>query len=258
VIPAGDLDRVLDRAWPSLEYVQVDGWQVRFAAGVTRRANSVLPIALPDDVEAAIAEVERIYGEHGQPAVFQLSPRSHPADLDEILARRGYLLDAATLVCVADAGAVADVLGQRASEVLRTCVAEIADEPDRAWLDFWRAVDGRGDDRILRRILTGVASRYVTLRTGDGIAAVGRLALVDGYGGIYAVAVRTDLRGLGLGGALLYSLARAAPDRQLFLQVMTDNQVARRLYRTAGFHQISEYHYRVQRFSPGDVEAVAV
>jgi N-acetylglutamate synthase len=244
-----DLDQVTDRAWPGLEYVDVDGWQVRLADGVTRRANSVLPIGQPTDTRAAIGAVERVYAERGLRATFQISPDSRPGNLDQILARRGYAADSPTVVYTADAHTVIEALGERAAAALRGCHIDIAAEPDPDWIDLWWSVDGRGDGRaraIAHRILTAATARYVTLRTADGVAAIGRLAIVDPYGGLYALAVRPDLRGTGLGGALVYALAREAGPRPLFLQVLVDNDRARRLYERAGFSVASTYHYRVR------------
>jgi len=57
------LERLMDQAWPAPETVAIDGWRARFADGVTRRANSVLPGAQPPDVDATITAVERAYAD---------------------------------------------------------------------------------------------------------------------------------------------------------------------------------------------------
>ena len=63
------LERVAADAWPALEEVEVDGWRLRASAGVTRRANSALPLsdALPVD------EVVAFYRSRAMAPVVQVS-----------------------------------------------------------------------------------------------------------------------------------------------------------------------------------------
>ena len=41
--PIIKLERLAMHAWPAVEVVELDGWLLRYAAGITRRANSVWP-----------------------------------------------------------------------------------------------------------------------------------------------------------------------------------------------------------------------
>ena len=240
VTTADRLQRLMDLAWPAPETVAIGGWRARFADGVTRRANSVLPNADPVDVDAAITAVERAYAERGLPPTFQVTPGARPSDLDSRLADRGYRVDAPTQVLVADAATNSASL---------TTDASVTDEPDEAWMDLWWLVDGRGDGAaraVARTILTGVPGRYASIADEQGLAAVGRLALVDDWAGIYCMAVRPDARRRGLGAAMLRVLANAASGRRLWLQVLADNPAARALYASAGFTPAFTHHYRVR------------
>src|SRR5512139_756147 len=95
-------DRLVDEAWPATHREAFDGWWLRHAGGVTKRANSVLAAAEPVDPAGAIEAAERFYAERGLPAVFSLSPRSPPDRLDDLLAARGYALVDPTLIMTAD------------------------------------------------------------------------------------------------------------------------------------------------------------
>lgn len=232
-------DQLTHAAWPALEEVHVDGWVARFADGVTQRANSVLPVAAPADLDAALARVERLYAERGLPVVFQIGPDTRPVGLDRVLADRGYESGSLTSVQVTDIG-----------DRTRPDGVTIAEAPDQDWLDLWWAVDGRGDDEALAvavKILTGGPALYATVRDQFGAAAVGRLALVGEWGGVYCLAVRADARRRGLGGAVLTGLLAAGRERGVtrsWLQVLAKNTGARRLYEHAGYTEVSQYHYR--------------
>jgi N-acetylglutamate synthase len=240
--PENVFDQLTRAGWPALEEVHVDGWVARFSAGVTNRANSVVPLAAPADLDATLARIERLYAERGLPAVFQIGPDSQPAELDRVLAGRGYELDSPTSVQTT-------VLG----DVTRPDMVAIAEAPDQDWLDLWWAVDGRGDTDALavaEKILAGGPALYATVRDPLGAAAVGRLALVGEWGGVYCLAVRPDARRRGLGGAVLAGLLAAGRERGItrsWLQVRAENTGARRLYEHAGYTEVSKYHYRSYR-----------
>lgn len=233
-----ELEPLLRRGWPALEEVDVDGWVARFAGGVTQRANSVAAVGEPGDPVAALGRVERLYRDRGLPVVFQVGPAVRTGGLDDLLASRGYRFGSATEVWTADARTV------RASAVADVVVR---DEPDQGWLDLWWAVDGRGGDRareVAARILAGGPARYATVRDSGGVAAVGRLAVVGDWGGLYCVAVRPDARRRGLGTAVLRGLLDQSDVDHCWLQVRVDNDAAQAMYDRAGFTAAARYHYR--------------
>lgn len=240
--PRTVLDELMRAGWPAIEETEVDGWVARFSHGVTNRANSVLPIGVPRDLASAIERVEGLYAERGLPTVFQLGPGARPAGLDDVLAARGYRLDSPTSIYTT-------VLGQ----VREQDDVDIADTPSSEWLDLWWAVDGRGDADALavaEKILTGGPALYATVRDDAGPAAVGRLALVGEWGGVYCLAVRDDARRRGLGARVLDGLLAAGRSHGVtrsWLQVRAENSAARRLYERAGYTEVARYHYRSHR-----------
>jgi N-acetylglutamate synthase len=233
------LDDLMRAGWPALEEVGVDGWIARFSGGVTQRANSVLPLAAPADLDAALARVEQLYADRELPVVFQVGPGAQPADLDEKLSDRGY-----------EFGSLTSIQTARIGDLAPPADVAIAEAPDQDWLDLWWAVDGRGDADALAiavKILTGGPALYATIGDAHGAVAVGRLALVGAWGGVYCMAVRADARRRGLGGAVLRGLLAAARARGVthtWLHVLDHNTAARRLYQRAGYAETARYHYR--------------
>jgi len=244
-----DLDALLRKGWPAQVEVPVDGWIARLSGGVTQRANSVLPLVAPVDLAATLDRVERLYREHGLTPVFQLGPAAQPDGLDDVLAGRGYELRSPASIQTA---VIEDVRSELARLESTPPAADlrISQQPDRAWLDLWWAVDGRGDARardIARRILTSGPALYAARYDATGVSAIGRLALVGDWAGLYCLAVRPDCRRQGQAstiiGALLDS-ARASGLRYAWLQVTAANHGARALYERLGFRTAADYHYR--------------
>ncbi|MEU8269029.1 GNAT family N-acetyltransferase [Sphaerisporangium sp. NPDC049002] len=237
-----DFDDLVHRAWPAPCQEALDGWVLRYADGVTKRANSVLPWATPDDLDKAVGAAESFYAERGLPCVFSIGPRASPG-LDEELAGRGYHLVDETVLMVAS---TAVEPASPAHEV------EILDHPSQAWLAAWWAVDGRfGDDGLgaAERIMRGVPASYAAVQWDGGPVAVGRSVLQGGTLGIYCMATLPHARRRGLGRSVLRALLAHGRKRgagEAYLVVMATNLAARSMYASEGFTPSGGYHYRVR------------
>jgi ribosomal-protein-alanine N-acetyltransferase len=76
---------------------------------------------------------------------------------------------------------------------------------------------------------------------GDQLAAYAILWTVLDEGELANIAVRSDLRGRGIGSALLSRMLEVAEDsgvRSLYLEVRESNALAREMYARRGFHEI--------------------
>ncbi len=76
---------------------------------------------------------------------------------------------------------------------------------------------------------------------GDQLAAYAILWAVLDEGELANIAVRSDLRGRGIGSGLLSRMLEVAEDsgvRSLYLEVRESNAVAREMYARRGFHEI--------------------
>lgn len=130
-------------------------------------------------------------------------------------------------------------------------IFQVTETPANAGLN--RVLDGPGggaDRETARRILAGCPSLYALVRDDDGVpAAVGRLAMVHGTGGIYCMATSPSARRRGYAATVLQALLAEGGARGVdssWLLVTAANHAARQLYSRAGFTESGRYVYRQQ------------
>jgi len=241
------LERLGANAWPARETIRLDGWRLGFNDGVTRRADSVLPLGWSDrlDPDAAIAKAERHYRDRGLQPCFKLTAAALPEGLDTRLAARGYHSEGASAVQVAPSAAVAQAIPAPDGVALlgraeRAWAAACWPAPAFALLEAGRRLALVG--RIAR-------PRAFALASCDGVPAGAALGAVEaGWCCITAVHTLAAFRRRGVARRLLAALAHwavAQGAERLYLQVEADNAAASALYRGAGFHHAYDYHYRV-------------
>jgi len=245
------LETLAANAWPAHQRELLDGWQLRFSEGVTRRANSVWPNG-PTGVEGLgekLARVEAFYARHHLPARYQISPAAQPVDLDTVLAERGYYSVARTAVQTA---ALTTILTRTSG--LRTqpdFAVELAEEFDEAWFAAFCEFESIAGHNavVLRAILASIRplTGYALLHI-DGAPAALALGVVEGdWLGIFCMATDPGFRRRGAASAILRTLAIWAQlydARRAYLQVMDQNAPAHALYARAGFETLYHYHYR--------------
>lgn len=240
-------------AWPARQQALLWGWLLRVHDGYTRRANSVqallapAPGVQPPPLQERIQAVEEFYGRHGQPAIFKLTPLVEPPELDAVLARRGYRREAPTGVWVRSLASLpvpVDVPG---------CTLHVDEEVRGEWLSTFLAFSEAPPQVYpsLRDILTNITAQrgLFMLRQEDAPVALALAVREGDLLGVFDVVVAPSARGQGLGRVLLDRLlvwGTRQGARLAYLQVMDDNQPARRLYTRLGFRPLYQYWYRVR------------
>ncbi len=245
------LETLTANAWPAQQRELVDGWQLRFSAGVTRRANSVWPnmIMGAEELDEKLARVEAFYARHHLPVRYQISPAAQPVELDTVLAERGYHSVARTAVQTVE---LATILTRTPG--LRTQLdfaVEVAEEFDEVWFAAFCEFESIAGHNavVLRAILESIRPRHgYALLHIDGAPAALALGVVEGdWLGIFCMATDPAFRRRGAASAILRTLAIWAQlydAHRAYLQVMDENAPARALYARLGFETLYHYHYR--------------
>lgn len=230
-------------AWPALQVVLVDGWVLRFADGYTRRANSVNPLyASSRDVEGKIQYCEHLCRSKGLGVTYKMTPDSQPHGLDELLAQKGYRIDAPTSV---------QTLALDSIEA-PTCTARLEPTLSETWLSDQCRLS-KVDDRkrstasqMLRSIVPTTC--YASICVDGIVVACGLGVLEDDYLGLFDIVTAEEYRGRGYGRQMILSLlswGKQNGARMAHLGVMLNNPPALHLYEKLGFREVYQYWYRV-------------
>lgn len=227
------------RCWPAAEVLEYDGWQLRYADGFSRRANSVYPAERSTlDLGLKLEFCRRWYADRGLDLVVRQNPATEPG-LDDVLRDHGFSQEGGTFVMVAAVDGDSGII-------------PIAVEPSEEWwntmTDLWgwgsEAVDGW--EGIIRRIYApaGFALAY----NDDGATVAAGLGVVDDrWLGLFEIIVAEGHRRRGVGADLSRSLLAwgwQLGARNGFLQVVEENSAAISVYESLGFISAYRYWYR--------------
>jgi ribosomal protein S18 acetylase RimI-like enzyme len=225
----------------------LDGWLLRLSPGKAKRArcvNAVAPGRQP--VEHKLAACERAFTDAKLPMIVRITPFSVPGELDAVLERRGLDRFDDTRVMVR-AG-----LGDLALGSLPTgsTFQSLALEPFAQRVGALRGSPLAQRQAHAERLVNSPVpfSAWELRRDGDTLAC-GQYALEDDVVGLYDVFTAPSARGQGLAGQLCARLLMDAARhgaRHAYLQVESDNQAARSVYRKLGFTDGYAYHYRTR------------
>lgn len=231
-------------AWPALTQMLLDGWLVRMTRGFTKRANSVTPLypSLEDDA-AKIAQCERIYAEANLRTVFRLPSLTRSDALDRLLEDRDYQVVEPTRVLTLPLAGASGIRDPR----VRTL--ERAD-----WLGLYARLTAQPGDanRLHALIVSAIPAPCLFLAAyqNETPAACGLAVLDDDLAGLFDIVTAPDRRRRGLAEAIVGDALARAAERHVghaYLQVVEDNEPARRLYDRLGFRTLYSYRYRVSR-----------
>lgn len=231
-------------AFPSLKQVLYGNWLLRFADGLTRRANSVNALRADcdgDDPAALIAAAEPLYRAQGLPTIFRVLSILDPA-LGLELTARGYTSEGESCVLHGEIGALAAAADP---------AAHLSPLPEPEWLSAMAVLQGNGPAQAAtyRRIVEAIAvpARFALLAVDGVPAALAYGALHDGLLCYESVVTDPHRRRQGLGRRVIASLAHWARDAGAAgacLEVEAGNAPALSLYASFGLAELYRYHYR--------------
>lgn len=218
---------------------------LRATDGVTRRANSVLPLGEPrvDGLDAAIQRVTRFYERQNLPPRFQMTIASQPPNLDDVLIALGFREELKVIVQVAPVSALTAV--KHAHRV------EVTANPSPDWFAAYGQAEGYDQTSVAARqaIMSRVArpKAYAAAVIRGSPVGVGFGVLDQGWLGIFAIATLEANRRQGVATAVTSALVHWAQSKgvhRVYLQVSEGNEPARNLYARLGFHDCYAYWYR--------------
>jgi GNAT superfamily N-acetyltransferase len=222
-----------------------DGWLLRYSPGKAKRARSVNAIAAgARPLDEKLAHVEAFYGRVGLPCVFRITPYSKPADLDAVLAVRGFLArEESRVMCtelqkppghVSQVGRLTTMSGPEFADL----VAQLRGSPP--------AQAAAERQRMAHLTLPAL---YIAAQMGDQPVASGCVVIDGDVAGIFNMVTTPAQRGQGHATAIVEHLlqhARATGARWAYLQVDAANAAARCVYRKFGFRDRYAYWYRAR------------
>ncbi len=249
-----EVEQFLNDGWPALELLHYDGWSLRFADGLTKRANSVSVSEHNHlSVNEKIDYCESLYHLKNLPAVFKVTSNNNY--IDEVLAIRGYEKAAESFVMELDL--------QNLENISLAGVRIEYGFSDR-WLDnFINAIsNSEGSRSIYRKIFAGVKGDNIicaNVEAEDKTIAFGYGYVKNEMLGIFDIYVNSDKRGRGYGRRIVNAilLSSGGVAKKSYLQVLKANKPAVRLYKSLGFQEIYRYWYRTEERNPYHIKKMS-
>ncbi|MDQ1280185.1 MAG: N-acetylglutamate synthase [Thermoproteota archaeon] len=240
---------LLTNGWPAKTIIFQNGWILRLSEGVTRRANSVLPIRyVGDNLLDDISVVERIYRERDLPVVFQIPDYFEPPNLKEKLLSLGYGSVDETLVM---ASSIKEILKIEENRNLNSFIEqELSDK----WLVSLSNLNNYsqtiidGQEQIIKRIPFKTKA-FCYSELGNQIVAVGIAIIEREYLGIYDLIVHPDYRRRGIAQSLIAKMLQWGKDnlvKHVYLTAQGDNFKAIALYNKIGLKDRHHYRYLIK------------
>lgn len=239
------IEELAANAWPAPVQQRLDGWLLRYADGVTRRANSVLAVGPEPCYPRWLDLVTDFYSSRGLPVRFSISDASQPG-LDSTLGGMGYTADGHSSVQTATC---LDAL-QRSAAVPPLEI-DISESLPDGWPELYTGMEKAraGHADTYRRIVGNIAPRiaFATAKIEGNRAGVGMAVVERGWIGLFNIATAEPHRGKGVATNVVRVLAQWGQQHgaaSLYLQVMKTNPPALNLYSKLGFTHLYSYHYR--------------
>jgi ribosomal protein S18 acetylase RimI-like enzyme len=230
-------------AWPSIQTVVYDGWIIRLANGYTKRANSVNPI-YPSKInlEEKIEYCKKLYTKYNLPTVYKLVECNEHKMIDKKLETLNYEIVDITSVQICN-----DI------KILEKNYSGINVNIDFTgeWINGFIGCNNIKTKfietlKIMLKNITG--NKIVVYKELDKeIVGCGYGVIENGYIGLFDIVVKENERGNGYGKEIVQSILSVAGNggiKKSYLQVVNNNEIAKRLYEKIGYREEYKYWYR--------------
>lgn len=242
------------RAWPALEEVELEGGILRYAQGVSRRSNALVPSANGQFCPQRLIKATKAYYDSKQQAAVVKVLTQNECDgvfssLDTLLENDSYEKESPTSVM---AVSMQSYKPRLAGISLQHPMASTFS----LWVEAWHSIRDFNPDQMTvhQQILERMSGQVHCLVLQDSYGqacATGMAVLNGGKLGIFGMSTRQDFRGQGCATRIMDSLIAWGLDggaNYAYLQVENSNRPALSLYKKLGFHSLYTYWYRVKEF----------
>lgn len=238
-------EEISNNAWPALQTFLYDGWSLRLAKGVTKRSNSVSMIypSTLDPVEK-INWCEALFLKHSVTPCFKITEITDPPELDSLLEQRGYSMHSVVSFQTMEIASLRT--GTDPDGIIRQQLTE-------PWLGRFVVMNRFDPGRIpvyqaiMEQIITPCC--FASVVKNGQIIAVGLGVLEGQFLGIFDLVVDPDFRRHGLALRIMHTILAWGKNNgasDAYLQVLTGNTPALRLYDQMGFRELYRYWYRMK------------
>jgi ribosomal protein S18 acetylase RimI-like enzyme len=243
------IQEISTNAWPAKYYYLLDGWIVRISEGVTKRANSVIPLTYYGrNLQESIQFVEAIYSKNNLSVIFQLPDYFEPQNLLEILKENNYKIIDETRVMAASIAGMSDIPVNQNYSYQKT------PEANDVWFNTLSASERgtqeriEGQKAIIGRILQPKC--FFSAKYEEKTIGVGMGVIEQGYLGIYDMIVNPEYRRQGIAASIIAKMVewgKANACHNVYLCVQGDNQGAIALYEKVGLKESFRYRYLIKK-----------
>lgn len=242
------LQEISCNAWPALKNQLLNGWVIRLAEGITRRANSVLPLSYyGNDVQEDIDQAEQIYNQWNLPSIFQIPDYFEPSNLLSTLEKRGYIKEAESLVMKCAINKISEIRQNQ-----RFSYTHNKQESDD-WFNALQQFSKASDERIkgVRKIINRISQpkNFFYARENDAIIGITLVILERSHLGIYNMITNPKFRRQGIAKSIFAEIINWCRDQNIetiYLQVQGDNLGAINLYKSINLIETFRYRYLVK------------
>lgn len=235
------LEEICLNAWPALQILHLDGWNIRYSAGLTRRANCVVPILHRHrDLIQKIHICQKIYASHNQNCYFKITPLANPGDLDMILSDRGFEIEAPTNVYEADIEK-----NQNSSEYLEINTNQKEWAASLCKMKSWNANQSILLSNLLNKIFC--KKSLISYQKNGLIHGLALGVLQENHLSILHLMVEEKFRKRNIGSQIvggLFDWAKKHSCNKAVLSVEKNNEIAINFYKKFGFKEQYEYFFR--------------
>lgn len=230
-------------AWPAILEVRHNGCIIRFSNGYTKRANSVNALYFNENIPELIDYSEKFYKKHSLPTIFKILKHTKYEHLDFLLEGQGYKAIDKTNV---------KLLDLRINNFKNNHVVKLEETFSKEWInEFVR--QQKMEDRLetISEMLKNIAVNTIvaSVTVDSKIIGFGYGSIENDMIGIFDIYVNEAYRQQGYARKIMEKILFWAKSKNIiysYLQVVENNEIANKLYRSLGYKQYYKYWYRIK------------